>query len=86
MRADTKALEIEVGVNRSGSGSKEEEQDDDEEEEMPEEFKNLSPEEQQKSIIARSFQMMGLGTFLVVVFSDPMVDVLNGIGTRTVSQ
>ena len=40
-------------------------------------------EEQQRRIIQRSFYMMGLGTALVVVFSDPMVAVLSELGVRT---
>merc|ERR1719377_97813 len=31
----------------------------------------------------RSCQMMGFGTILVLIFSDPMVDVLSEIGVRT---
>jgi hypothetical protein len=62
----------------------EEEEDEEEEEEMPEEFAALSPEEQQYRIKIRSAYMMGLGTFLVLLFSDPMVDVLNEIGVRLV--
>lgn len=61
---------------------KEDEEDEEEEEEMPEEFAALSPEEQQYRIKIRSAYMMGLGTFLVLLFSDPMVDVLNEIGVR----
>ena len=63
---------------------KEDEEDEEEEEEMPEEFAALSPEEQQYRIKIRSAYMMGLGTFLVLLFSDPMVDVLNEIGVRLV--
>merc|ERR1712007_121351 len=41
---------------------------------------DLSPEEQQKRIKQRAFSMMGLGTLLVVVFSDPAVDLLARMG------
>ena len=58
--------------------------DDEEEPEVPDEFKELSPQDQQNAVFWRSMTTMGLGTLLVVVFSDPMVDVLNEIGTRTV--
>lgn len=66
----------------------EEKQDDDEdgdeeEDEMPEEFKDLTPEEQQKQILITSFKQMCIGTFLVLIFTDPMVDVLAQIGTNT---
>ena len=55
----------------------------DEDEEMPEDLVNLSPEEQQWSLKKRSAWILGLGTLLVVLFSDPMVDVLNETGLRT---
>jgi Ca2+/H+ antiporter len=46
-------------------------------------MKDLSPEEQQKRIKFRSFSTMALGTFIVLFFSDPMVDILSELGTRT---
>ncbi|KAE9259851.1 hypothetical protein PF008_g33261, partial [Phytophthora fragariae] len=39
--------------------------------------------EQQKKIKIRSAYMMFLGTALVLLFSDPMVDVLSEVGART---
>merc|ERR1712070_186088 len=62
----------------------EEDDDDDEEEEedMPEEFQDLDPAEQQRRILLRSCSMMGLGTFLVVLFSDPIVDVFYEMGIK----
>uniref|UniRef100_A0A7S1L8V1 EF-hand domain-containing protein n=1 Tax=Neobodo designis TaxID=312471 RepID=A0A7S1L8V1_NEODS len=57
--------------------------EDEEEEEMPEDLAHLSPEEQQKRILQRSFMLMGLGTVIVVLFSDPMVGVLSKLGTMT---
>merc|ERR1711916_283735 len=59
------------------------EDDESEEEEIPEDLKLLSPEEQQRRIKLRSAYLMGLGTFLVLLFSDPMVDVLSEFGART---
>lgn len=59
--------------------------DDDEEEEheeMPEDFYDLSPEDQQKAIKLRAFKMLALGTVLVVYFSDPMVEVMQEIAVR----
>merc|ERR1712137_492013 len=56
------------------------EDEDQEDEDMPEDLADLSPEEQQKRIKQRAFSMMGLGTLLVVVFSDPMVDLLGRMG------
>jgi len=57
------------------------EDEDQEDEDMPEDLADLSPEEQQKRIKQRAFSMMGLGTLLVVVFSDPAVDLLARMGT-----
>jgi Ca2+/Na+ antiporter len=57
--------------------------DDDEEEDIPDDLKGLSPEEMQHQIKIRSFLMMAWGTFVVLFFSDPMVDVLSEVGTRT---
>jgi Ca2+-binding EF-hand superfamily protein len=51
-----------------------------EEEEIPEDLAELSPEEQQAQIKFRSAWMMTLGTVLVLLFSDPMVDVLSAFG------
>jgi len=56
---------------------------DEEEDEMPEEFKDLPPEEQKKRIMTESFKQMVIGTILVLLFSDPMVDVLQQIGNTT---
>jgi Ca2+/H+ antiporter len=55
-------------------------QDHDEEPEVPEDLEDLSPEEQQSAIKKRSFMMMAIGTVLVLLFSDPMVDVLGAFG------
>ena len=52
--------------------------DDDEEEEMPEELAGLDPAEQQRRLLSMSLSTMFLGTALVVLFSDPMTDVLGG--------
>jgi len=56
------------------------EDDDEEEDIMPDDLAELSPEDQQKRIKMRSAWMMLLGTSLVLLFSDPMVDVLSGFG------
>ena len=57
--------------------------DEEEEEDIPDDLAGLSVEEQQRKIKIRAFYMMGIGTFTVLVFSDPMVDVLSEIGERT---
>ena len=52
---------------------------------MPAELAHLSPEEQQRQLKLRAAWILGVGTLLVCLFSDPMVDVLDQIGDRTVS-
>eukprot|EP00929_Paragymnodinium_shiwhaense_P085292 TRINITY_DN45708_c0_g2_i1.p1 TRINITY_DN45708_c0_g2~~TRINITY_DN45708_c0_g2_i1.p1 ORF type:complete len:583 (-),score=162.57 TRINITY_DN45708_c0_g2_i1:110-1858(-) len=61
----------------------EEEDDDDEECEIPEDLSKLTPEEQQRRILQRALYQMGVGTLIVLLFSDPMCDVLDALGTRT---
>lgn len=58
-------------------------EEEEEEEEMPEDLASLPPDEQQKRIIMRSLWMLGVGTAIVLVISDPMVAVLSEIGKRT---
>lgn len=65
--------EIAGGIWREG---------DEEEEEIPEEFTDLSPEEQQRAIKMRAFRMLAVGTAIVIYFSDPMVDVMQEIAVR----
>eukprot|EP00413_Alexandrium_margalefii_P045380 CAMPEP_0204586272 /NCGR_PEP_ID=MMETSP0661-20131031/47396_1 /ASSEMBLY_ACC=CAM_ASM_000606 /TAXON_ID=109239 /ORGANISM="Alexandrium margalefi, Strain AMGDE01CS-322" /LENGTH=522 /DNA_ID=CAMNT_0051595899 /DNA_START=64 /DNA_END=1632 /DNA_ORIENTATION=- len=57
-------------------------EEDDEPEEVPEDLADLTPDQQFKRLLIRSCWMMGLGTFLVLIFSDPMVDVLSNWGVR----
>jgi len=59
------------------------EQDDDDEEDCPEDLKDIDPDVKMRKILLRSFTMMLTGTIVVLVFSDPMVDVLNMFGTIT---
>jgi hypothetical protein len=40
---------------------------------IPEDFQHLSPERQQRAIKLRALWMLSLGTFVVLLFSDPMV-------------
>ncbi|GLE07933.1 hypothetical protein PINS_up018762 [Pythium insidiosum] len=57
--------------------------EEEEEEEMPEDLAHLSIHEQQRKIKIRAAYMMFIGTALVLLFSDPMVDVLSEVGRRT---
>lgn len=68
-----------VAVVEEADGEQEEEE---EEAEMPEDLADLSPEEQQSAIMSRAFGMMAIGTGLILIFSDPMVDVLSNVGER----
>jgi Ca2+/H+ antiporter len=69
--------EGEIASNLLGKGGEE-----DEVEEIPEDFTDLSPEDQQKAIKKRAFGMLTIGTLLVILFSDPMVDVMQEIANR----
>ncbi len=55
---------------------------DTEEEEVPKEFTDLSPKEQQVAIKRRAFGMLAIGTILGILFSDPMVKVMEEIANR----
>ena len=61
-----------------GGGDDQEE----EEEEVPEDITSLPPHEQQRIIKQRAFIMLAIGTTLVLIFSDPMVDVMQEIASR----
>jgi len=62
---------------------REEEEDNEvEEEDMPDEFADLDPREQQRRIKWRAAIKTTAGTLLVLVFSDPAVDLLAEIGVR----
>ncbi len=69
---------MEMGM---GSAAEDEEEEEEEEEEIPEDLADLPPDVQRRRIIMRSLYMMGLGTVLVLLFSDPMVDVMSNLGT-----
>jgi Ca2+/Na+ antiporter len=53
-----------------------------EEEEVPDDFADLPPDEQQRAIKKRAFVMLSIGTVMVMLFSDPMVDVMQEIAVR----
>ena len=57
-------------------------EDDEEEEEIPDDLKNLSPKQQMFRIKLRSAWQMALGTTLVLIFSDPMVDCFSTLGSK----
>lgn len=47
---------------------------------MPEELVDLPKNEQKKRLLLMSFKIMGQGTLMVLLFSDPMVGVLSALG------
>jgi len=82
-----RALQVvsaEDGQEGGGSSAGDDGEDDDEPE-IPEDILDLhlSPEKQRSKLLQRSLYLMGVGTFIVLLFSDPMVDVLDALGTRT---
>ena len=67
----------------AGDGGGDDDDDGDEEDaEVPEDLAEMGWEEQQAAIKKRSLKLMGAGLLLVLVFSDPMVDVMNNMGAR----
>jgi len=58
------------------------ENEEEEEEEIPDDIAHLSPQEQQTAIKKKAFTMLSVGTLLVLLFSDPMVDVMQEIAVR----
>jgi Ca2+/Na+ antiporter len=56
--------------------------DKEEHEEIPKEIADLSPAEQQTAIKKKAFTMLFVGTVLIVMFSDPVVHVLEETANR----
>jgi len=65
-------LNEDVDADEAGEGE--------EEEDVPEDLADLPPEQQRRYILLRAARMMTIGTALVLLFSDPMVDVMSEIG------
>ncbi|CAB9504076.1 Calcium-binding EF hand family protein [Seminavis robusta] len=63
-------------------GPEEGDEENGEEEEIPPDISELSPEQQQTALKKRALVMLTIGTGLAVLFSDPLVDVLNEIANR----
>jgi len=57
-------------------------EEEEEEEEVPEDLRHKDPEVQLQLVKKRAFSMMGVGTALVLLFSDPMCAVLSSVGGR----
>jgi Ca2+/Na+ antiporter len=71
-----------LAAEDGGNGGSAGEADDEEEEDVPHDLRHDDPKTQLRNIMRRSFAMMLTGTALVLVFSDPMVDVLGDVGAR----
>ena len=69
-------------LNAPAAGAADVGAESEEEDEIPEEWADLDPKEQQKRIVRRSMFLMCTGTFFVLLFSDPMCDVLSALGGR----
>mmetsp|Transcript_37006 Transcript_37006/g.82889 ORF Transcript_37006/g.82889 Transcript_37006/m.82889 type:complete len:530 (+) Transcript_37006:2-1591(+) len=63
-----------------GEAELDDEESEEEEEEMPEDLKDLSPEEQQRRIKQRACFNMSVGILLLLLFCDPMCGVLAVLG------
>mmetsp|Transcript_3040 Transcript_3040/g.6481 ORF Transcript_3040/g.6481 Transcript_3040/m.6481 type:complete len:593 (+) Transcript_3040:96-1874(+) len=70
------------GDKAESADDEEEDTHEEEEEDMPADLADLQPEDQQRRIKQRAFGKLVAGTALVLVFSDPTVDVLNEVGVR----
>lgn len=70
---------LDVNASDGVDGVAEEDEEDDE---MPEDLVSLSPEQQQAMIKQRAALMMIIGLGLILIFSDPMVDVMSNVGAR----
>merc|ERR1712137_24715 len=68
----------------SEAHSEEGDDKDADEENMPSDLADLSPEMQQKQLTKRAFSKMFVGTALVLLFSDPMCDLLTVMGNKLV--
>ena len=78
------AMEAALSPSKAGASEHEAEaeEEEEEEEEMPADLEHLSPSEQQVMIMRRAAMLCGLGTALILLFSDPMVEVFSNVGKR----
>jgi len=80
-RKKSAILKGDVAPDEEEKSSSEDEQEE-EDVEMPEDLQQMGWKEQQAHIMKRSAKMMGVGTLIILVFSDPMVDVMSNVGAR----
>jgi len=74
---------LKVTTAEAGAEEAPEDDSDEEEEEVPEDLAHLDIKQQRLRILLRAGWMMGVGTAVVLLFSDPMVSVLNELGVRS---
>ena len=70
-------MDSEAAVEGGSEGEEEEE-----EEEVPKDLIDEDPKVQIRNLLMRAFQMMAVGTVLILIFSDPTVTILSDIGRR----
>lgn len=69
-------------VSPEDGGGGNDEDDEVENIEVPDDIEHLDPQQQQRLIKWRAAKKMLIGTVLILIISDPMVDVLDNMGTR----
>ena len=83
-RVSSSASDMVVNADDASNEGKinddDEEEEEEEQEEVPDDLTHLPPKKQRMRIVLRSCWMMGLGVVLVILFSDPMVDVFSSLG------
>merc|ERR1719330_1508397 len=74
-----------AGETEEEEAEEDDEEDDEEAAEVPEDIRaqDLPPEMQNRRVLLRAFYQMGVGAAIVLLFSDPMVGVLDALGDRT---
>ena len=73
-----------AGAGGDDDADGEADDEDNEDVEMPEDLEQYAdnPKEQMRRVIYRSLYMMALGTIVVLLVSDPTVDVMSDLGER----
>jgi len=70
------------GSMASAADVEDPDEEESEEAEMPEEFSTMTYQEQQSHIKMKAAKLMAIGLSLILVFSDPMVEVMSNVGDR----
>lgn len=78
-KADTKSF---YSTDMTAQEGEDGDEEDEVEDEVPEELANLPADQQEQAIKMKAFKYLIIGTVLVVLISDPMVDVLGEVAVR----